>query len=185
LVVVLAIFGLTFFNRHKNPTLSDDGLIITVSRQLNITGDPNPAVLTVVNKEKTNQPFLNDSKDGDKVLLYYKAHKSVLFRPVENKIIKSGSYTPPAAKIQVRQGTTNVKHVNDILALLKAVPNTTISTQDASVKSDYSETLVIDVSNRYTTEITDVAKAIKGQVRSIPQSESVPDADILVIVGSN
>jgi hypothetical protein len=171
-------------DRQNNPDLSTDALIITVSRQANISGDPNPAILTVIDKEKTNQPFLDESKNGDRVLLYYRAQKAVLYRPSDNKVIKVGAYTPPAAKIQIRQGTTDEKRVTAATDLLKKVTNTEIKTRDDSAVKNYAETIVINVTNRYDKEVEAVAKALGTTPRTPPQNETIPDADILVIVGA-
>lgn len=184
-VMFVILFGWRFWtDHHRNPNYNNDQLILRISREVGISGDPNPAILTVVNKEKVNQPFLKDSTDGDKILLYYKSNKAVLYRPSSNKVVKTGSFTPPDAKVQIRVGTTNLKQVDVVKALLSKVAGTKVSTQDASVKSDYAETLVIDVTDRYPNEVAAVAKSLNAQVRTIPQTESLPDADILVIVGA-
>ena len=184
-VIVVLLLGLRVWsNYHKNPVLSQDELIISISKQLNISGDPNPAILTVIEKEKTNQPFLEESQDGDKVLLYYKSQKAVLYRPAEAKIIKSGSFTPPAAKIQLRQGSSVEKRLTDVEALVSKVANTKISTRDASTLNNYTQTVVVNVTGRYDNEAVAVAKALGTTLRTVPQIESIPDADILVIVGA-
>ena len=49
-----------------------------------------PAVATITDVErlKQNQPFFSQAKDGDKVLIYTKAKKAILYRPAENKIVE-------------------------------------------------------------------------------------------------
>jgi hypothetical protein len=189
-IIILVIFFVLGFgwkywtDHHRNPNYTNAQLILRISREVGISGDANPAILTVVNREKVDQPFLKESKDGDKILLYYKSDKAVLYRPSANKVIKTGSFTPPNARIQVRTGTTNTKHVEEVKALLAKVAGTKISTQDSSVKTDYSQTVVVNVTDRYETEANATAKALNAQVRTIPQNESLPDADILVIVGA-
>jgi hypothetical protein len=184
-VIIALVLGTRFWNaHHRNPVLANDDLIISISRRLNISGDPNPAILTVIDKEKVDQPFLEDSKEGDKILLYYKSAKAVLYRPIEDKIIKSGSFTPPAAKVQIRQGTTAEKRVTDVTDLVRKVANTEVKTRDDSVLKDYTQTLVVNVTGRYDKEAEAVAKAVGGTLRTPPQNETIPDADILVIVGA-
>lgn len=53
-----------------------------------------PTVATVSNKEKLqNQPFFNNSQNGDRVLIYQAARKAIIYRESANKIIEVGSIT--------------------------------------------------------------------------------------------
>jgi hypothetical protein len=48
-----------------------------------------PTLATVTNKEKLGgQPFFANAQNGDKVLIFSKAMKAVLFRPKEGKIVE-------------------------------------------------------------------------------------------------
>lgn len=49
-----------------------------------------PTVATVIDlKELEGQPFFANAKVGDKVLVYSAAHKAILYRPSEGRIIEA------------------------------------------------------------------------------------------------
>jgi hypothetical protein len=51
--------------------------------------DEEPTVATVLEKDKIqDQPFFKSAENGDKVIIYTKAMKAILYRPSENKIIE-------------------------------------------------------------------------------------------------
>lgn len=182
ILVGLVIAGALVFDRQPK-NLTDDEVVITVNKQLGISGDSNPAILSVVDKDRVNQPFLSDSENGDKVLLYYKSGKSVLFRPSTNAVIKQGTFTPPEAKIFIRKGTNNQSKTDEAVSKLSAISGVVMSSQDESPKKDYKGVKVIDVSDRYNGKAQEVANLYGATLERIPQGETLPDADILVIVG--
>ena len=62
-----------------------------VSKLLQLPKDETPTVATVQDKEKLkDQPFFKDSQNGDKLLIYTKAQKAIIYRDAENRIINVG-----------------------------------------------------------------------------------------------
>ncbi len=171
--------------RNDQATMTNDEIVIRVSRELQIQGDGNPVILTVDDESKVNQPFLEGAKNGDKVLLYYKAKKSVLFRPDEDKIVRSGTFTPPDAKVFIRQGTTDASRTEDIKHRLEQLDGLDVVSQDQSVNKSFDKTVVVNVTDRYDELAQKMAASLGMSVVRLPRGESVPDADILVIVGNN
>ncbi len=43
------------------------------------------------------QPFFANAQVGDKVLIYYKAKKAILYNPTDNKIVEVGPISDPQA----------------------------------------------------------------------------------------
>lgn len=69
-----------------------DDLIAKVGKLISLPTDENPTVATVTDASKVkDQPFFANASNGDKVLIYQKAQKAILYRPSENRIIEVGA----------------------------------------------------------------------------------------------
>lgn len=183
-LLVVLIAGLVYVLWPDPAQISNDDIIVQIGRELSISGDGNPAILSVVDKEQATQPFLEQAENGDKVVLYYKAKKAVLYRPSEQRIVHQGAYVPPDAKIFIRKGTADSKRVAAIKEQLKGVQDIEVSSQDASRSQDYQGITLVNVTDRYDAKINELEKLFNTKVVRMPAGESFPDADILIIVGS-
>lgn len=77
-----------------------DTVIAAVGR-LMVLPDETPTIATVDDPDKLKgQPFFENAKKGDKVLIFSKAKRAVLYDPVADKIVESapltGTEAPPA-----------------------------------------------------------------------------------------
>jgi hypothetical protein len=80
-----------------------DKVVSSVSRLMSLPEDEKPTVATVTDSEKIkDQVFFKNSKNGDKVLIYPKAQKAILYRPSENRIVEVGA-------VNIDQGNQQVK----------------------------------------------------------------------------
>ncbi len=80
-------------NKLDNPEIAaqTEVKILTdqISKIMMLPTDEEPTVATVLEKDKIqDQPFFVNAENGDKVVIYTKAMKAILFRPSENKIIE-------------------------------------------------------------------------------------------------
>lgn len=65
-----------------------DAIISEVGKLMILPKDEDPTIATVSDpKILESQPFFSKAKKGDKVLIYTKAQKAILYDPVANKII--------------------------------------------------------------------------------------------------
>jgi hypothetical protein len=96
--VVVIVAGLWLWHAVEAKRLADDPkyaarkLVHEVGRHIILPGGETPAVITVVDKAKVrNIPFLERSaQNGDKMLVYAKARKVVLYRPKAHKVVDVG-----------------------------------------------------------------------------------------------
>ena len=168
-----------------------------------------PTIATVSDKSKlAGQQFFAKAEDGDKVLIYPKAGKAYLYRPSMKKIIEVGpvnidspdqidtevagastSATPTVKPISVAlyngtqvSGLTR-KAEPSILGLGEGVK---VTTKENAAKDTYTETQVVVLSSSALPVGNKIASVVGGTVvLSLPEGESRPSADILVIFGSD
>lgn len=104
IVLVVLILGLAgtatyFFTEYNkirnNPELvtqqETDDLIKKVGLIITLPADETPTIASVEDKSKlSGQAFFVNAENGDKLLIYTKAQKAIIYRPSTNKIINVG-----------------------------------------------------------------------------------------------
>lgn len=79
-----------------------------VGKLIELPSDEVPTIATVVDVEKVkSQPFFANAQNGDKVLLYAKTSKAILYRPSAKKIIEVAPIN--LGNSQTPSGTTTKK----------------------------------------------------------------------------
>ncbi|MEK9176360.1 MAG: LytR C-terminal domain-containing protein [Patescibacteria group bacterium] len=212
LVTVLIVAGAGFYlykqisvNKNKpSPAAASEIKDLTqkVGKLIDLPMSETPTVATVSDITKLkDQPFFAKAQNGDKVLIYQKAKKAILYRPGENKIIEVAVYNPPLptktqtvaspsaaatkAKVALFNGTTIVGYTKTVQTDLESkVKTIEVVTRENAAKTDYKKTIVIDLGNNKAAAES-IAEAVGGEVGSLPEGETKPEGiDILVILGS-
>jgi hypothetical protein len=198
-IVVLALvfttgyFYVQYQKIKKNPEIvskqETDALVKQVGKLIDIPKDETPTVATVEDKDKLkDQPFFANAENGDKILIYTKAKKAIIFRQKENRLINVG----PIAIDQTASNTTPVAIVNaggDSDKVEKTINNnlsdsfSVISKSDAKSNKNVDSTVVVDLSGNSGDAANKLAQAIGGTVGSLPQGEDQPaGASIAIFV---
>ena len=117
-IIVFTAIGTSvyFYSQYKSSQGSVAGtsdetkkLKKRVGKLIDIPTDEDPAVATVNDVTKLrDQPFFSRAKNGDKVLVFAKAKKAILYDPIANKIIEVGPITLPTPTGAVEEGTFNI-----------------------------------------------------------------------------
>lgn len=154
-----------------------------------------PSTATVLDKGKLkDQAFFTNAENGDKILIYSTAKKAILYRPSINKIIEvmplaldnTATTGATTQKINVAllngtttDGLTNTAEVN----IKNKIANVNVISKTKASKTDYTATVVVDLSGTKADQAKAIAEAVGGTVGSLPAGETKPTgADILVIV---
>ncbi|MEI8232950.1 MAG: LytR C-terminal domain-containing protein [bacterium] len=166
--------------------------------------DELPTVVTVTDSTNlAKDPFFEKAKNGDKVLIYSKAGKAVLYDPKRHEILAfttislgnqnsnptpspTTTPTPAPARVAIRNGSGTVGAGAKAKELIvKTIPGSTIvSVRDATL-SDYTESIVVVLDDKSTNTADQLSELVKGKVDSLPTGELAPsDTDVLIIIGS-
>ncbi len=210
-IAMLGVGGSYYFygkyqDLKANPNLEVQketaALVSALGKLMELPQGETPTIATVSDKEKLNgQPFFKMAENGDKLFAYNTAMMAILYRPSINKIINVAtiSINQPQGSVQgVRQGASTTASLRIAYyngtgtvglaasaekAVQKKYPSYQSSALTNAFRKDYTETLVIDLSGTHAKEAGDLANLLSGKVVPLPQGETAPDADILIISG--
>lgn len=194
IILILGIVAFYFYNQYqnikKNPNqvaqAETDQLVAQVGKLIDLPKDETPTVATVLDKEKLkDQPFFANAQNGDKILIYTKAKKAIVFRPSQNKLINVGPIAidqksqTQVALINAGGDTAEVtKKLNDKFAGVVAISGTT----DAKNKNSVKQLTVVDVTGQNADAAKQIAEALGGTVGSLPAGETAPPGAAIVVV---
>ncbi|MDD5083968.1 MAG: hypothetical protein PHT88_03485 [Candidatus Moranbacteria bacterium] len=207
-----------FYYQYRKVTKNDQSaetaaLVKELGSVMELPTDETPTLATVTDKEKlSEQPFFKKAENNDKVLIYVKAGRAILYRPAVHKIVdvstinvtndqQSGSASENANKTS-SQAVPASSDVHPTLALYNGAKtlgltykveeqikasfsNVDVAKKEPAAQTNYVKTVVVDVSGKYNSVANDIAKNLSAEVKSLPDGESKPDTDILVIIGED
>jgi hypothetical protein len=172
------------------PANESQDLVAKVGVLIELPSGETPTIATVTDITKVkDQAFFTNAQNGDKLLIYPQAKKAILYRPSTNKVINVAPLVIGAtqpARVVLYNGSSTVGITSSVETELKAeVQNIEIIGKENANKKTYTETIVVDLAGNRGTVAKQIADSIGGAVGSLPEGEAKPEADILVIVGSN
>jgi hypothetical protein len=182
-LVVCLIAGVTGWRiqarSSHNRTIADNVRLIA-----QVPSNETPVISTIADKSKINQAFLSEAENGDKIVIYPKARKAVLYRPSTKRIVAIAPVADTPPQIFLRNGTKQTNLDPVVTKLQQAPEEYRLLSRDNAAKS-YEQTMVIDLTGLRETEAKQLAQALGGQVGSLPEGESRPDGELLVIIGDD
>jgi hypothetical protein len=176
-------------------------LLSDVAKIMDIPQDETPSITTVTDTEKSaTETYFKNAKNGDKVIYFKENGKIILYRPTENKIIDVGFITTPtptptaplailprSMRFFIFNGTSTLGATKGIEAKLKELyPNAEILGRTAANKTNYIDTVFIDLIGSRAEDAKKMADELGISVGVLPGDEKGPDnSDFLIIVGKN
>jgi len=176
-------------------------LVAKVSKHIVLPKDEEPTVATVVDAAALakDQPFYKDAHNGDKVLIYVKAQKAIIFDEKNDRLVNVGPVyidkqanateskteqaKPSPVSLEVRNGSEvagAAKEFGDRLAA-RVAEFTLIKTANAA-KNDYSGMILV---NKKGVDVSTLSNELGASVvNEVPEGEADTNADLLLIVGN-
>jgi len=195
-VIAVALAALTFYfyrqyqNIKKNPNqvaqAEIDAVVANVGRIIDLPKDETPTLATVQDKDKLkDQPFFAQAQNGDKILIYTKSKKAIVYRPKDNILVNVGPIvidpkSLPQVALVDSGGDINstVKKLSDKFTDAIAIS----SSSAAKNKSTVKQTTVLDLTGKAGDLAAQIAKEIGGTVsNTYPAGEAVPEGANIVI----
>lgn len=196
------VLGLSSINQQQKETAA---LLEEVSKLMALPKDEAPTVATVSDIEKLKgQSFFKSAQNGDKMLIYASTKKAILYRPSEKRIIDVGfvnlnqtasssantnATTSPSVtsmRFALFNGTGTVGATKPTETALKTLyKESVISERAVASKTDYTDSLLVDLDGNRGEDTKKIAEALKIAVGALPDGEKKPEgADFLIIVGA-
>lgn len=202
LLVAAAAPSYYFYNQYQKAqdTLKDPQkaaneetkkLVDEVGKLIELPKGEEPTVATITDKNKLkDQSFFAKAENGDKVVIFSKSQKAILYRPSTKKIIEVAPInlgTTQKIKIALFNGTTATGLTKTAETDLSGkVNNIEIVLKENAEKQNYDRTIVVDLTGNNKTAAANIANALDGEVGNLPSGETKPsNTDVLVILGSN
>lgn len=183
-------------NNQSNPNdvlaQADKQLVEAVGKLMILPADEAPTIATVTDLEKLKgQPFFANAAVGDKVLIYTKAQKAILYRPSEDKIIElaplnigSGSAgTANKLSVEIRNGS-GVSGAGSQMKAKLATDSEFSVAKVTNAKITYPKTLLY-LANSAKSALAGVLQNLTSaqMVGALPAGEPASSAEAVLILG--
>jgi len=211
ILVLLVIAGATVYAVQQKPEMFGlskgsnkadaeiQSLLREVGKLVALPTDETPTVATVSEVDKLrDQPFFKNAANGDKIIIYTKNRKAILYRPSEEKIIDFGAVNIDKSNQKTVSGVKDVTFVmlngTGESGLSKTYSNFVVSSvvgskvvESANASADdYKETIIVDLKGDKAQTAETLAKAFSIKKADLPDGEKKFDnADFLIIIGAD
>jgi hypothetical protein len=189
----------------KNPSLAAQEeisrLVKQVASHMILPGEETPTVATVSDTSKlAGQPFFAKAKTGDKVLIFARDGKAILFRPDVNRIIEvtsvnleqnvAGASTVSAQLASAKLAIYNGTQTSGLASKAEAKIKTDLPMIETVVKTnsqgDYPKTWLIVLNTQAKDLGAKLAETFRAEVKvDLPTGEAKPEADLLLVLGED
>lgn len=163
--------------------------------------DPVIAVISDVSSLAKNQPFYANAHNGDKVIVYMKAKKAIIYDPNADKIVNVGpiflenqnttstvSSTQTSAKadtrvtLEVRNGSSTVGLAARFADKFKESEQYKVLDINPAARKDYGKNIIVNLAGKDVSSLTKILGNITP-VAKLPTGEATTAAEVLVIMG--
>lgn len=217
IIVILGLMGFagwSFFKYQKaqdtvdklsNPEAQQEAIakerediLAKVGKLMILPEDEEPTVASVDDAEvlAQYQPFFRNASNGDKVILYVKSGKSIIYSPEKNIIVNVGTIsvqgnnatkldTENPLTVEIRQGGASQERVDVLAEQLDQVVD--ITAVELAANQDYSGPVIVALTtDPVRLEQANIFAANLGVqlTTELPEGEEISDVEVVVIVGN-
>ena len=179
-------------------------LVGLVSKLAVLPSDEEPVVATVTDKEQLkDQPSFAKAENGDKILIYSKAKKAYIYNQSKNLIVDvvpvnisdttpvKVSLTGVSASSPLRLALVNGSKTAGLALelekrlLAQNIAGLSITLKATAKTTDYTKTLVVDQTGKWTAAAGELAKMLGAEVATQSAETWSSSADLMVILGAD
>ena len=209
--ISISFFAFYFYQKYQK-SLNKEQIAVQEVQELKaavnkliVLPDEDPVVATITDKTKLEQQaFFKQAENGDKVLIFQKSSKAILYRPSQQKIVDvtvlnvtkptESSPTPtPTKSSDISPATITIYNGSLVAGLtgkveskiIKDVSDIKVLSKVNAAKSDYQKTMVIDLSKKYSDKANEIDSNLGAELASLPEGEFPVSTDILIIAASD
>lgn len=207
-------------NAKLNPH-ETEMLVEKIGQLMILPTDEIPMIATISNKDQLmkadqiNAAFFSNSANGDKILIYKKAGKAVIYRPSTNQLVEvgpvnieqkqtaeavAGIETTASDSAKTEEGTSTPSTEPISVTILNGTKTPGLAKKaEGEINSpqlkvvargnavnDQEKTIVVDLTGKQASGAQTIAARLKGSVvKTLPEGEVQPSSDILIILGQD
>jgi cell division protein FtsB len=198
--VLLISFGVFYFVQYQKVNDKYQELSLTadeknkrtaakVAKIIDLPKDETPVVVQVNDKDKlivtkSSSAFFDKSQNNDLVLAYQKANVAVIYRPGENRVIKSDTYQnffAASNPITVAIIAPNEQQQSLTTQLESKFGNVQIISKNAP-KVLNGQSYIVDLTGSNSKTAQDLASQLGMPVGTLPDGESKPSGALFAVV---
>ncbi|EKD22926.1 MAG: hypothetical protein ACD_83C00186G0001 [uncultured bacterium] len=173
-------------------------LLAKVGQLMVLPEGEEPLILDIQDAEvmAKAQPFFQNTVDGDKVLIYVEAGKSIIYSPSRNIIVNTGALLVSGGalpldienplQIEIRQGGASDERIEALQAQLLQIAGVEILEITKAANQNYQGPIVVAlVEDEARLEQARIFAANLGVplTEDLPTAEATSEAEVLVIAG--
>ena len=206
--LLLGAGAMYYFMQEREPENELKQIVAKVDNLIELPSDEEPTLATISDQEKLkDQSFFANAQNEDKVLIYAKAGKAILYRPSTNKIVEVAPINldngdidekpepkpspspeiPDEVKVVLYNGTQTIGLTASASADLTADrSDVDVIDRDDASKKDYKESIAVNLTSIDSSLVEEIAKVLGAKIDSLPEDEEEPEeGDLLIIIGQD
>lgn len=182
----------------QTTSIETKDILAKLEKHIVLPQDESPMIATINDPEALakEQTFYVGAQKGDKVIVYFKARKAIVYSPAKDIILnvgpvylqeQSGAFqTQPIApeakvKLEIRNGSPTAGAAKVFAEQFKDSQKYEVSKTGNAANQDYAQAVIVNAQGKDVSELETLLNV--QSVKDLPSGEAAPEGDVLVILG--